>query len=107
LRLTRGGWGNIDGAARPSLQKVEYRWDGKALVRAGYPFPDGAAPEPGAEVVKVAAAPTLRFRGKDGVWRTSWQSERGSDLPVAIELLLPQPGGEPLRIVSLVGVNYQ
>jgi general secretion pathway protein J len=26
---------------------------------------------------------------------------------VAIELLLPQPGGEPLRIVSLVGVNYQ
>jgi general secretion pathway protein J len=29
------------------------------------------------------------------------------ELPVAIEVLLPQPGGEPLRIVSLVGVNYQ
>lgn len=107
LRLTRSGWGNIDGAARPSLQKVEYRWNGKALVRAGYPFPDGAAPEPGAEVIGVASAPTLRFRGKDGLWRESWQSERATDLPVAIELLLPQPGGEPLRIVSLVGVNYQ
>lgn len=107
LRLTRSGWANIDGAARPSLQKVEYRWDGKALVRAGYPFPDGAAAEPGAAVIKVPGAPALRFRGKDGVWRANWQSERASDLPVAIELLLPQPGGEPLRIVSLVGVNYQ
>ena len=107
LRFTRSGWSNVDGAARPSLQKVEYRWDGKALVRAGYPFPDGAAPEPGAAVLPLAGPPALRFRGRDGQWHGRWEPQRMGELPVAIELLLPQPGGEPLRIVSLVGVNYQ
>lgn len=107
LRFTRSGWSNVDGAARPSLQKVEYRWDGKALVRAGYPFPDGAAPEPGAAILPLAGPPALRFRGRDGQWHGRWEPQRMGELPVAIELLLPQPGGEPLRIVSLVGVNYQ
>ncbi|OYW47442.1 MAG: type II secretion system protein GspJ [Novosphingobium sp. 12-63-9] len=107
LRMVRSGWENLDGAARPSLQKVEYRWDGKALVRSGYPFPDGAAADPGAAVLPLAQAPALRFRGNDGVWRDRWEPQRQAELPVAIEILLPQPGGEPLRIVSLVGVNYQ
>lgn len=107
LRLVRSGWENLDGAPRPSLQKVEYRWDGKALVRSGYPFPDGAAPDPGSAVLPLAQAPALRFRGGDGVWRDRWEPQRQAELPVAIEILLPQPGGEPLRVVSLVGVNYQ
>lgn len=105
LRLTRSGWENLDAAARPSLEKVEWRWDGHALVRAGYPFPDGAAPEPGAAMLPLAAAPRLRFRTRDGNWHDTWQPERMAEMPSAIEVLLPQPGGEPLRIVSLVGVN--
>lgn len=107
IRLTRSGWANLDGAARPSLQKVEYRVTARALVRAGYPFPDGAAPEPGADVLPLSGPPTLRFRGKDGVWSDRWEPQLSTELPVAVELLLPQPGGAPLRIVSLVGVNYQ
>lgn len=107
LRLTRSGWANVDGASRPSLQKVEYTFDGTALRRAGYPFPDGAAPEPAVEVLPLTGAPTLRFRGRDGVWRSTWEPQRAAELPTAIELLLPQSGGEPMRIVSLVGVNYQ
>ncbi|MDF8334860.1 type II secretion system minor pseudopilin GspJ [Novosphingobium cyanobacteriorum] len=107
LRLTRSGWENLDGAARPSLQKVEWRWTGKALERAGYPFPDGAASDAGSVMLPLAAPPRLRFRMKDGLWQDRWEPERAADLPVAVELLLPQPSGEPLRAVSLVGVNYQ
>lgn len=107
IRLTRSGWDNVDGAARPSLQKVEYRIAPTALVRAGYPFPDGAAPEAGAEMLPLTGTPTLRFRSKDGNWRDSWEPQLSTELPVAVELLLPQAGRPPLRIVSLVGVNYQ
>ena len=107
LRFVRSGWSNVDGAPRPSLQKVEWRWDGKALVRSGYPFPDGAAPDPPSAMLPLAAAPALRFRTGDGVWHDRWEAQREAELPVAVELLLPQPGREPLRIVSLVGVNYQ
>ncbi|CAH0497293.1 type II secretion system minor pseudopilin GspJ [Novosphingobium sp. CECT 9465] len=107
IRLTRSGWDNVDGAARPSLQKVEYRLTPAALVRAGYPFPDGAAPEGGAEMLPLTGAPTVRFRNKDGNWRDRWEPQLTTELPVAVELLLPQAGRPPLRIVSLVGVNYQ
>lgn len=107
IRFTRSGWDNVDGAPRPSLQKVEYRLTANALVRAGYPFPDGAAPEAGAEVMPLIAPPTVRFRTQDGNWRDRWEPQLTTELPVAIELLVPQKGVPPLRIVSLVGVNYQ
>lgn len=107
VRLTRSGWENVDGAPRPSLQKVEWRWTGRALERAGYAFPDGAAPDVGSAMLPLAAPPKLRFRMKDGLWQDRWEPERATDLPVAVELLLPQRGGEPLRVVSMVGVNYQ
>lgn len=107
IRLTRSGWDNIDGAPRPSLQKVEYRVTATALVRAGYPFPDGAAPEAGADMLPLTGAPTIRFRAKDGNWQSRWEPQLTTELPVAVELLLPQAGRPPLRVVSLVGVNYQ
>ena len=107
IRLMRSGWENPDGLPRPSLQKVEWRWDGKALVRAGYPFPDGAAPDAASMMLPLTGPPKLRFRAGDGNWRDRWEPQRLAELPVAIELLVPQPGGEPMRIVSLVGVNYQ
>jgi len=107
LRLTRSGWSNTEGDPRPSLQKVEYRYAGGQLTRAGYPFPDGAEPDPAADMLASAGQPTLRFRTADGAWRDRWEPQRIAELPTAIELSVPQPGGEPLRIVSLVGVNYQ
>lgn len=107
VRFTRSGWDNVDGAPRPGLQKVEYRITAKALVRAGYPFPDGAAAEPATDVLPLIAPPSVRFRSKDGNWRERWDPQLSTELPVAIELLVPQEGVPPLRIVSLVGVNYQ
>jgi len=107
LRLVRSGWSNVEGAARPSLQKVEYRFSGGQLLRTGYPFPDGSDPEPASPVLRSAAAPGLRFRGSDGLWRDRWEPQRAAELPVAIELSVPQAAGPPLVVVSLVGANYQ
>ena len=107
LRLTRSGWSNFEGAPRPSLQRVEYRWANGKLARAGYPFVDGAQAEAGAALADSASAPALRFRTSDGNWQARWEPQRAAELPVAIELTLPQPGGRALRIVSLVGANYQ
>ena len=58
-------------------------------------------------MLRPPAAPVLRFRTSDGNWRDRWEPQRSAELPVAIELTLPRPGGAPLRIVSLVGANYQ
>ena len=107
LRLTRGGWSNFDGAPRPSLQRVEYRWQNGKLARAGYPFVDGAAPDAAAPLADAASPPRLRFRTADGNWQDRWEPQRSAELPVAIELTLPQPAGQGLRVVSLVGANYQ
>ena len=107
LRLTRGGWSNFDGAPRPSLQRVEYRWQGGKLARAGYPFLDGARADVAAPLADSSAPPRLRFRTRDGNWQDRWEPQRSAELPVAIELNLPQAGGQVLRVVALVGANYQ
>ena len=107
LRLTRSGWSNFDGSPRPSLQRVEYRWANGKLARAGYPFVDGAQADAAAALADSASPPSLRFRTADGNWQARWEPQRSAELPVAIELTLPQPGGRALRIVSLVGANYQ
>ena len=107
LRLTRGGWSNYDGAPRPSLQRVEYRWQGGKLARAGYPFLDGARADVAAPLADSVGPPRLRFRTQDGNWRERWEPQRSGELPVAIELNLPQAGGQVLRVVALVGANYQ
>ena len=107
LRLTRSGWSNPDGEPRSGLQKVEYRWTGSAIARAAYPFTDGTAPGQATALLPAAAPPALRFRDRFGNWHDTWASERDTDLPIAIELTLPQLRGEPMRVVALVGVNYQ
>ena len=107
LRLTRGGWSNYDGAARPSLQRVEYSWQGGKLARAGYPFLDGARADVASPLADSPSPPRLRFRTQDCNWQDRWEPQRSGELPVAIELNLPQPGGKELRVVALVGANYQ
>ena len=107
LRLTRGGWSNFDGAPRPSLQRVEYRWEGGKLARAGYPFLDGARADAAAPLADAPGPPRLRFRRQDGNWQDRWEPQRSGELPVAIELTLPQRSGQGLRVVSVVGANYQ
>ncbi|WP_164844081.1 type II secretion system minor pseudopilin GspJ [Croceicoccus ponticola] len=107
IDLTRSGWDNPMGEARPSLQRVSWRVDGNRLVRVGLPFPDGATPPEPSAMLRISGAPVLRFRGAEGNWLDRWQGENATDLPTAVELLVPQTDGTTLRIVALVGANYQ
>lgn len=105
--LTRSGWDNPMGEARPSLQRVSWRIDGDTLVRVGLPFPDGAQPPEASPMLRIAGTPRLRFRAPEGNWLDRWEGEEPTDLPTAVELLVPQEDGTTLRIVALVGANYQ
>jgi len=107
IDLTRSGWDNPTGEARPSLQRVSWRVEGDRLVRVGLPFPDGATPPEASPMLRISGMPRLRFRAPEGNWLDRWESERATDLPSAVELLVPQEDGTILRIVALVGANYQ
>ncbi|WP_144096507.1 type II secretion system minor pseudopilin GspJ [Croceicoccus sediminis] len=107
LDLTRSGWDNPAGEPRPSIQRVSWRVEGDRLVRIGLPFPDGAQPPEASPMARVSGIPRLRFRAPQGNWLDAWEPERATDLPTAVELLLPQADGTTLRVVALVGANYQ
>lgn len=105
LQFVRGGWGNIDGAPRASLQKVEYRLDGEAIERIGYPMLDGAEPyAPGAMIDGVKAI-TLRYRFQ-GAWSERWDGTQGAPLPQAVELVVTRRDGIVLRQLFLTGTGY-
>ena len=107
LDLTRSGWDNPAGEPRPSIQRVRWRVEGDRLVRVGLPFPDGAQPPEASPMARVSGVPRLRFRAPQGNWLDRWEPESATDLPTAVELLLPQQDGTTLRVVALVGANYQ
>ena len=103
IAITRGGWENPSGQARPSLQRVIWRMDGNRLVRIGLAYVDGAVrPEPSV-MAELNGQPGLRFRMAGGHWVGAWRPENPAELPAAVELTLPQPGGAALRVVTLVG----
>lgn len=57
LRLVRRGWENPDAAARPSVQRVEYRIASERLERLSGPALNGAGPSaPQVLIDKVTAA---------------------------------------------------
>lgn len=102
--LVRAGWDNFDDAARPNLQRVEYRLANGQLVRRQWPMLDGAAPEPAATVLDRVTALRLRYKSREG-WRDRWDAIRTDLLPRAVELTVTQSGGPEYRYVFLVGAG--
>lgn len=105
LRAVRGGWSNLDGAPRPSLQKVAYRVADGALERIAWPMLDGAAPLPPAALVDGVADLRLRYRYR-GAWSDRWDGADGVPLPDAMELSLTRTDGRRYRQMFLVGTGY-
>lgn len=105
LRVVRGGWGNLDGAARPGLQKVEYRLVKGTLQRLAYPMLDGAAPLAPATLLTGLADARLRYRYR-GAWSDRWDGADGIPLPSAVELRLIGTRGREHRQLFLVGSGY-
>ena len=103
--LVRRGWENVDGAARSSLQRVEWRLSGTTLERQAFPLVDGAAPLPAAAMLEDVARLRLRYRDESGEWRARWDPERADALPVAVEMVVDRAGGAPLRQLFVTGTG--
>jgi general secretion pathway protein J len=105
LRVVRGGWSNLDGAARPGVQKVAYRVAYGVLERLAYPMLDGAAPLAPAALLTGLADARLRYRYR-GAWSDRWDGASGVPLPSAVELRLIRTDGREYRQLFLVGSGY-
>ncbi len=102
LRLVRRGWANDGGAARSSLQRVEYRLNGDRLERTAWPMVDGAAANPPALVMDGVMTLRVRFLQR-GQWLDVWQPEARDALPEAIEMIITAQGVPELRQLFVVG----
>lgn len=106
VQLVRRGWTNLDEAARPSEQKIAYRFANGQVERLAYPLLDGAQPFPPAVMVRGIADVRLRFR-VNGAWADSWAEAPGQALPQAVELNITRSGGTQFRLLYIVGTGYR
>ena len=105
LRVVRGGWDNIDGAPRASVQKVEYVLSEDGTIdRIAYPMLDGDAPLPAATMLTGVSAVALRYR-LAGAWADHWQGQPDTPLPDAVEMTITRTDGTVFRELFLVGTG--
>lgn len=98
--LVRRGWSNPAAAPRASLQRVEWRIDGDALVRRSAAMIDGTDAAQSSVVLRGVSAARLRVLGANG-WQDGWAGDATS-LPRAIELSIDGPAiGHVRQIVPL------
>jgi general secretion pathway protein J len=102
LALVRRGWSNDAGAARASLQRVEYRLAADRLERSAAPMLDGSEWGPPALLIGGVGTMRLRFFA-DGAWRDRWDPLAANALPEAVELTLGASGVPEIRQLFLVG----
>lgn len=104
LGFVRAGWSNPDGAARASLQRVDWRLEGDRIERRAYPMVDGATPAAWSPVMRGVSALTLRYR-LGGEWREVWDPVRPSAVPRAVEATVTVDGVGPVRMLFLSGTG--
>jgi general secretion pathway protein J len=103
LSLVRRGWENLDGAGRPSLQKVQYRWAAGQLERVAFRFVDGSPPLEPVAMVKGVRQLRLRYRDREGAWRDRWDPTQPSQIPFAVEMVIETEASGSIRQLFLVG----
>jgi general secretion pathway protein J len=103
--LVRAGWDNPDQLPRASLQRVEYRLQSGRLLRIGYANVDGDGAAAVTTLIRDVQQLSLRYRGRDGGWRSEWLAEDPTDLPVAVELTVSSPRFGPVQQLFLVGTG--
>ena len=102
LALTRRGWSNPGQAPRASMQRVEYRLDGKRLERRVRSALDGGAlgePQLLEDGVETAAIAFID-RGRE---TPVWSPTPDRPLPEAVRLTLTLEGYGPVTQLFLVG----
>jgi general secretion pathway protein J len=103
LQFVRGGWDNLGGLSRPSLQKVEYWVRQGRLERRTYAQVDGAAGDEPAALLENVDDVALRFRDGQGEWRDEWTPTQPDLMPRALEMTVTRTGEPPVTLRFLVG----
>jgi general secretion pathway protein J len=112
LQLTRSGWSNTAGLARPSLQRVGYRLDQDGLWRDHWPVLDHTlATEPTRrKLLGGVRVVTFRFMNANRNWVERWPASDvgtqtdGRARPAAIEVTLElEDWGTLRRLVEVAG----
>lgn len=103
--FVRGGWSNLDGAPRASVQRVVYQVADGALLRIAYPMLDGATPLPPTVLLDHLQRVGVRYRVR-GAWSDRWVGSARNPLPDAIELRLVRDSGVETRQLFLVGTGF-
>lgn len=91
LTLVRAGWSNPDGAARPSLQRVEYRVVEDRLERRASTYLDGARAGPPQVVYRGVSDVAVTFI-QDGSEAPAFLASRDRLLPQAVRIVMTLDG---------------
>lgn len=86
------------------LQRVEWRREGRRLIRASAVRLDGGGPMRSSVMADDISQARLRYRYK-GEWRSDWFPTRLDALPHAVELTLGEAGRPPVRALFVAGVG--
>lgn len=99
--FVHGGAGALDGAPRPTVERVGYALVGNEWRRAVQPMLDGTAMGEGDRLIGEVTAVAVRYRDGQGLWGNIWTSEPGDRLPRAVEVRLTREGRAPLVMLFL------
>jgi general secretion pathway protein J len=102
LVLSRAGWSNPGEAARPSLQRVEYRLVEGRLERRVSSHLDGARPGPPQVLFEGVRDLTVTFL-RDGTEAPAFITTLERPLPDAVRLTMTLEGYGPVEQLFLVG----
>ena len=102
LVLTRAGWSNPGEAARPSLQRVEYRLVESRLERRVSSHLDGARPGPPQVLYRGVRDLTVSFL-RDGTEAPAFITTTYRPLPDAVRVKMTLDGYGPVEQLFLVG----
>ena len=112
LQLTRAGWSNTAGLARPTLQRVGYRLDQDGLWRDTWPVLDSTLTVEPTRFKLLGDVRTVSFRflqsGSD--WKDRWPPSGGGSAsgqrsrPIAVEITLELADwGQIRRVIEVAG----
>lgn len=91
LTLVRAGWSNPDDAARPGLQRVEYRVVENRLERRASTYLDGARAGPPQVLYRGVSDVAVTFI-QDGSEAPAFLSSRDRPLPQAVRIVMTLDG---------------
>lgn len=97
--MVRRGVSGLD----PSLQKIAWGHDGKALLRQSWPAIDGTMPGPATPVLTGIREVRLRVDAGKG-FVNAWLPPAPEALPRAVELTLLPEQGAPIVMLFLVAI---